>query len=336
MNEPLGSVSTDPFALMAIIRMQSEIAKLGLDLGGVVSHVVDRIQTLTNAEGATVEFAEGEEMVYRGVSGVAEPLLGVRTKREGSLSGLCVDQGKVLRSDDTDNDSRVDMEAYRKVGVRSMVIAPLDHNGTTVGVLKIVSTSTNAFTARDVRVLELMSELIAAAMYHSAKNETNPLYVQATHDSLTGLANRALYYDRLRQRLRLARRHSDSFAVLNIDMDGLKSINDRFGHRAGDAAICETAARISKISRRADAIARLGGDEFGAILADIKTRDGALAVAERLSQEICQPFQFEGHRIPLNASIGTGVFPQDGDEIEALIEAADRSMYVVKRARTSR
>ncbi len=336
MNEPLGSVSTDPFALMAIIRMQSEIAKLGLDLGGVVGHVVDRIQTLTNAEGATVEFAEGEEMVYRGVSGVAEPLLGVRTKREGSLSGLCVDQGKVLRSDDTDNDSRVDMEAYRKVGVRSMVIAPLDHNGTTVGVLKIVSTSTNAFTARDVRVLELMSELIAAAMYHSAKNATNPLYVQATHDSLTGIANRALYYDRLRQRLRLARRHSDSFAILNIDMDGLKSINDRFGHRAGDAAICETAARISKISRRADAIARLGGDEFGAILADIKTRDGALTVAERLSLEICQPFQFEGQRISLNASIGIGVFPQDGDEIEALIEAADRSMYVVKRARSIR
>jgi diguanylate cyclase (GGDEF)-like protein len=336
MKEPQGSISTDPFALMAIIRMQSEIAKLGLNLGGVVSLVVDRIQSLTNAEGAIVEFAEGEEMVFRGVSGVATPLLGFRTKREGSLSGQCVEEGQVLRTDDTDSDSRVDSEVSSKVGLRSMLVAPLDHNGTTVGVLKIVSTSTNAFTARDVRVLELMSELIAAAMYHSAKNETNPLYFQATHDSLTGLANRALFYDRLRQRLRLARRQSDSFAILNIDMDGLKAINDQFGHRAGDAALREIASRISKFARHADTVARVGGDEFGVILSDVKERNGALSAADRVAEDIRQPFQFENRRIPLEASIGFGIFPEDGSEIEALIEAADQSMYAVKRTRVHR
>ncbi len=336
MSEAIGSVSTDPFALMAIIRMQSEIAKLGLDLGGVVSLVVHRVQSMTNAQGAIVEFAEGDDMVYRGVSGLAEPLLGVRTKREGSLSGMCVDQGQVLRSDDTETDSRVDGDPHLKVGVRSMLVVPLNHDGTTVGVLKIVSSTSNAFTARDVRVLELMSELIAAAMYHSVKNETNPLYFQATHDSLTGLANRALFYDRLHQRLRLARRQSDSFAILNLDFDGLKSINDQFGHRTGDAAIRETALRICRISRQADTIARVGGDEFGVILADIKTRDGAWAAAERVAQEIRQPFQFEKHQIALGASIGVGVFPEDGSEIEALIDAADQSMYVIKRTRTGR
>src|SRR6266568_1133573 len=336
MSEAIGSVSTDPFALMAIIRMQSEIAKLGLDLGGVVSLVVHRVQSMTNAQGAIVEFAEGDDMVYRGVSGLAEPLLGVRTKREGSLSGMCVDQAQVLRSDDTETDSRVDGDPHLKVGVRSMLVVPLNHDGTTVGVLKIVSTSTGTFTGRDARVLELMSELIAASMYHSVKNESNPLYFQATHDSLTGLANRALFYDRLHQRLRLARRQSDSFAILNLDFDGLKSINDQFGHRAGDAAIRETAIRICRISRQADTIARVGGDEFGVILADIKTRDGAWAAAERVAQEIGQPFHFENHRLVLGASIGVGIFPEDGSEIEALIDAADQSMYGIKRTRTGR
>lgn len=336
MNEVDNNASTDPYVLREIIRMQTEIAKLGLDLGGVVNQVADRVQSLTSAEGAIVEFAEGEEMVYRGARGVATPLLGVRTKREGSLSGLCVKQGRILRSDDIETDTSVDREAYRKLGLRSMLVAPLDHNGTVVGVLKIVSTSTKAFNPRDVRVLELMSELIAAAMYHCARNEANPLYLQATHDALTGLANRALFYDRLRQRLHLARRQSDSLTILNLDMDGLKRINDQFGHRAGDAAIRETASRITRISRQSDTVARLGGDEFGVILGDVKDRNGAMAVASRLSEEIRLPFQFEDHQLSLDASIGIGVCPEDGTEIEALIEAADQSMYAVKRTRTSR
>lgn len=335
MSDAENSVSSDPYILREIIRMQTEIAKLGLDLGGVVNQVVDRVQALTNAGGAIVEFAEGHEMVYRGVSGVAEPLLGIRTRREGSLSGQCVRQGAILRSDDIETDARVDAEPCRQVGMRSMLIAPLNHNGDVVGVLKIVSTSANAFSTRDARVLEMMSELIAASMYFSARNEANPLYIQATHDSLTGLANRALFYDRLRQHLNLARRESDGFAILNIDMDGLKLINDEFGHRAGDAAIRETACRITKISRRADTVARLGGDEFGVILADVKNRLGALAVADRINEEVRMPYEFEGRNLALDVSIGIAVCPEDGVEVESLIESADQSMYAVKRTRPS-
>lgn len=330
------SASTDPVVLREIIRVQTEIAKLGLDLAGVVNQVVDRVQSLTSAEGAIVEFAEGDEMVYRGASGVAAPLLGIRTARQGSLSGLCVEQGRILWSDDIETDPRVNKDAYKKIPLRTMLVAPLDYEGTTVGVLKIVSTVPDAFTTRDMRVVELMSELIAASMYHSARHEANPLYVLAHHDSLTGLANRALFYDRLRQRLQLARRQTDSVAILNIDMDGLKPINDQFGHRTGDAAIRETAARISRVSRRSDTVARLGGDEFGVILGDVKDRNGALTVADRIADEIRLPFQFEGHKLALDASIGIGISSEDGAEIEELIEAADQSMYAVKRTRTRR
>ena len=329
------SVSTDPYILMEIIKLQTEIARHGLDLSGVVEAVVERIPTFTNAEGAIVEYIEGDEMVYRGASGFARPLLGTRIKRELSLSGLCVRLGQILRSDDILIDSRVDLGPYSDIGVRSMVVAPLKHDGSVVGVLKIVSSSTHAFTVRDVRVLELMSELIAASMYHAARNETNALYQQATHDALTGLANRSLFFDRLRHRTYPGRRQPDPFGILVIDLDGLKRINDSFGHRAGDAAIRETALRISRIPRRTDIVARLGGDEFGVILSEIATRHDLIAIVERISQETDQPFRFEGRSLELTASIGHARYPDDGTDVDSLLEAADRSMYQMKRSRST-
>lgn len=315
--------------------MQTEIAKQGLDLSGVVEAVVDRIPTITNAEGAIVEYTEDDEMVYRGASGFAKPLLGTRVRREGSLSGQCVRLGQVLRSDDIRVDPRVDLAPFQQVGVRSMVVAPLKHDVSVVGVLKIVSTETHAFTARDVRVIELMSELIAAAMYHAARNETSTLYQQATHDALTGLANRTLFFERLRQRISPGRRQLEPLAILLIDMDGLKHVNDNFGHRAGDAAIRETALRISRIPRRSDIVARLGGDEFGVILPEISDTADLLAIIDRISQETDQPFRFEGHTLYLTASIGHARFPDAGTDVDALLEAADRSMYQMKRTRST-
>jgi diguanylate cyclase (GGDEF)-like protein len=336
MTDVQSSVSTDPYILMEIIRLQTEIAKQGLDLSGVVQAVVERIPSFTNAEGAIVEYAEGDEMVYRGASGFAAPLLGTCVKREASLSGLCVRLGQVLRSDDVVLDPRVDAGTYAEVGIRSMVVAPLKHDGSAVGVLKIVSTATHAFTARDVRVLELMSELIAAAMYYAARNETSALYQQATHDSLTGLANRSLFFDRLRHRVSPGRRQLEPLGILIVDMDGLKRINDTCGHRAGDAAIREIALRISRIPRKSDIVARLGGDEFGVILGEISDRSDLLMIVERISQQTDQPFRFEGRIINLTASIGNARFPEDGNDVDALLEAADRSMYKMKRKRSTR
>lgn len=336
MTDVTGSVSTDPYILMEIIRMQTEIAKQGLDLSGVVEAVVNRIPSITNAEGAIVEYTEGDEMVYRGASGFAKPLLGTRVRRDASLSGLCVKAGQVLRSDDIQTDPRVDFGPFQEIGTRSMVVAPLKHNASVVGVLKIISSETHAFTARDVRVLELMSELIAAAMYYAARNETSALYQQATHDALTGLANRNLFFDRLRQRIAVGRRQIEPLAILVLDLDGLKRINDNCGHRAGDAAIRETALRIMRIPRRSDIVARLGGDEFGVILGEISDFGNLLSIVARISQETDQPFRFEGNTLHLTASIGFARFPEDGTDVDALMEAADRSMYKMKRTRTTR
>lgn len=333
---PGGQSISDPAVLLEIINVQTEIAKLGIDLGGVMSLVVERIQTLTGASGAIVELAEGSEMVYRATAGIAQPQLGLRLNAVGSLSGLCIRSGDILCCDDSDTDERVDREACRKVGLRSMVVAPLSHNGTTVGVLKIASPQPHAFAEQEVYILKLMSGLIGAAMFHATKFEASELYHLATHDALTGLANRALFYDRFRQSLAQARRQATRVGILNFDMDGLKPINDHYGHGAGDAAIRETASRISGISRQSDTVARLGGDEFGALLAPIASHDSLSGHIDRIIERIRAPFQFEGRELPLDCSIGVSVFPEDGTEIATLMEVADQRMYEVKKTRKCR
>jgi diguanylate cyclase (GGDEF)-like protein len=316
---------------MAIIEAQTEIAKLGMDLGGMLALVAQRMQTLTRAEGAIVEIVEGDEMVYRAAAGMAGSQLGLRLKRQGSLSGLCVQSGDILECPDSDSDPRVDREACRRVGLRSMVVAPLVFDGSTIGVLKIASPEPNAFAARDIKVVELMTGLIGAAIYKAS--DFSDLYHKATHDPLTGVSNRALFYDRLRQGLLLATRRASALGIVNLDMDGLKPINDRFGHRAGDAAIREIATRLKRVCRQSDTVARLGGDEFGVVLSDVKDRAGVEQHAHRISAEIDAPLQFENQELKLGASLGVAVYPDDGADVPELIDKADQAMYAAKRAR---
>lgn len=327
------STSLSPDILLEVIKTQTEIAKMGLDLGAVMQFVTQQTQKLTTAAGAILELAEGDEMVYRAAAGIAEPQLGLRLKRTGSLSGQCVNEGQILRCDDSEDDPRVDREACRKVGLRSMIVVPLKHNESAVGVLKVVSPSVNAFSDENIQLLGLMSELIASAMFHAAKFESNELYYRATHDCLTGLANRALFFDRLRLCLAQGDRHGDQLGILNIDMDGLKPINDNFGHRAGDAALKEVGARLNAACRKHDTVARVGGDEFGIILTRVSDRNSAKEKCQQLAQKISLPFQFEKQELTLGASIGLAVYPDDGQSVDELIESADQSMYENKRER---
>ncbi len=333
MTAPTAMSTLSPDTLLRIINLQTDIVKLGHDLGSVLSFVAEQLQDLTGAAGAIVELLEADEMVYRAASGMARAQLGLRLGRRGSLSGLCIETSSILECRDCETDDRVDREACRKVGLRSMVVAPLFHNDIVVGVLKIASPRVGFFSDGHVAILRLLSELIAASMFHCARYEADALYHRATHDLLTGLANRALFYDRLRQALALARRQSRPVGILNLDMDGLKAINDTFGHRAGDAVIREFAQRIHRAARESDTVARLGGDEFGVVLSQLEGRDGAARVADRMALEISLPFAFEDVALPIEASIGLALFPEDATELDALVEQADRSMYAVKRSR---
>jgi len=319
--------------LLDVIRTQTDIARLGLDLGGVMALVAERAQSITRAIGAVVELAEDDDMVYRAATGVAERHLGMRLARASSLSGRCIREGTPLYCVDSETDPRVDRDACRRIGLRSMIVMPLRHHDAVVGVLKVLAAQVDAFDTEDLQLLGLMSDLIAAAMFHATRYGSDELFHLATHDGLTGLANRSLFLERLRHCLAQAQRNAAPFGVLNLDMDGLKPINDEYGHRAGDAALRELAQRIRQASRESDTVARLGGDEFGIILSRVSDADGALAHAQRLTQQIDRPFAFEDREIRLGASIGVAVFPHDGAELDVLLERADQAMYRTKRAR---
>ncbi|BBL76460.1 sensor domain-containing diguanylate cyclase [Methylomagnum ishizawai] len=317
--------------LLALIHTQTELIKLGLDLPAIMALATERAQAMTQADGAVIEIAEGHEMVYRAVSGRASNSLGLRLARNASLSGLCVASATALRCDDSDTDPRVDRDACLRIGIRSMVAAPLIHLGQPVGALKVLAAQPGAFGERQLRLLSLVCESLSAAMFHAARYGTEELFRRATTDALTGLANRALFYDRLRHSIAQAKREGRRLGILMLDMDGLKPINDHHGHRVGDAALKEMAKRIAAEARHSDTAARLGGDEFALILAPVETRDCALKAVCRLTERCGQPFNFENQSIRFGASVGVSICPDDGDQPDELIDRADQSMYRSKR-----
>lgn len=153
---------------------------------------------------------------------------------------------------------------------------------------------------------------------------------EASHDSLTGLANRRLFYDRLRQAIRHARRYQSKVGLLFLDLNRFKEINDTHGHHVGDAVLTEVANRLARSVRESDSIARLGGDEFVVLLDKVNGRDDCLAAAIKIERALAEDSSFYGLAIDITASIGQALFPDDGDNEDALIRAADAAMYRIK------
>ncbi len=319
--------------LLEIINLQTEVVQQGVDLGSIMDLVTQRTQDISNAEGASVELIEKKELVYSAASGIAEKFLGLRLDIENSLSGECIRERVPLISNDIEIDDRVNKAACRKIGLKSMIVMPLIFRNDVVGVLKVLSAKVDHFNEDNIRILELMSGVIAAAMFSAMENGESELFYKATHDSLTGISNRSFFYDHLRQKLSQAIRKQESFGIISLDMDGLKDINDNYGHRAGDAAIKEVSVRIKGALRESDIFSRLGGDEFGIIVTTLLEQNDLRLLIGRIDREITKPFEFEGQRINLSASIGYALFSEDGIDIDVLIEKADKSMYRVKRER---
>jgi diguanylate cyclase (GGDEF)-like protein len=179
--------------------------------------------------------------------------------------------------------------------------------------------------------------LLASSLNHLregiARREREILRL-AYEDPLTGLPNRSLLMDRLQQGLRNAARRSEPLAVMVLDLDRFKEINDMLGHVAGDAVLKQVATRLQAVLRESDTVARLGGDEFAIVL---PTADAELVrlVARRIALALREPVEFEGQPLDVAASIGSAIFPQHGEDAGTLIRHADLAMYVAKRNNTA-
>jgi len=164
------------------------------------------------------------------------------------------------------------------------------------------------------------------------KAHTDALEYQALHDALTGLPNRSLFGDRLRQALLSARRNQRMFGVLLLDLDRFKDINDALGHDRGDSLLQEVTARLRGVLRATDTIARLGGDEFAVLTTDAKHPDDVVSTARKILASLEGPFAIGDQMVETGASIGIALYPVHGDDPGTLLRRADVAMYVAKRS----
>ncbi len=326
MNNPASFEKLQPAQLVDVILTQSDIVRLGPDIGAVMTLVAERAVLLTSGDGAAVELLEGDDMVYRAASGIAWAQLGLRLKAGSSLSGYCVRSGQIVNCPDVEDDPRVDLAACRRIGLRSMIVVPLKHEGVAVGVLKVMSKHRAAFGADEQLVLELLSELVASVMFHAGRATAgqgeNELRRLVTRDLLTGLPNRALLYDLLRKRCAEAARHGEHCGVLRLTLQHYRSIHASQGRRGADAALIEVARRLEGALRDGDTAVRKGEAEFAVLMNRVAGPADIPLAIERYRHCLAEPFVWDGVSHSLAVSIGHALFPEQGSTPEALVEQA--------------
>ena len=177
------------------------------------------------------------------------------------------------------------------------------------------------------------TEIIAVSRDISERRRAEEqIEYQAYHDALTGLPNRLLFRDRLTIALAHAKRQQTPLAVMFLDLDRFKYVNDTLGHSLGDEMLRAIAARLKAVLREGDTIARMGGDEFTVLLSDLHSPEDAAKIAQKILETVAYPISVEGHELYVTTSIGIALFPNDGDSAESLLKNADSAMYRAKEA----
>ena len=196
-------------------------------------------------------------------------------------------------------------------GAKDFISKPLD----------LMETKTRIHNMLEVRLL-----------YKQLEHSSRALESLALHDALTGLPNRRLLVDRLSLAIAHARRNKRAMAVMYLDLDGFKQINDTLGHDAGDTLLGMVAARLVAAVRQEDTVARLGGDEFVIALWELNHADDVVKLVSKIIQAVSQPYSIQGCGVDVTASVGVSVYPVHGDNVETLLKSADLALYEAKRA----
>jgi diguanylate cyclase (GGDEF)-like protein len=253
------------------------------------------------------------------------------------LSGTAFRTQQPCLSNDYPTDPRV--TAFHAIvqgdGARSGAAFPLIIRGQAVGVMIYMSTEPDTFTPEFAGLLQRLADNVSFALenFERADEKTKAderIEYLASHDSLTKLPNRDMFNELLRHAIEGASRHQRSLALLFIDLDRFKVINDSLGHDAGDMLLLEVANRLRSVLRASDVVARLGGDEFVVLLEETAERNDVERIAGLLLSALGRPTQLSGHECHATASIGIAMYPSDGLDAQTLTKNADMAMYLAK------
>ena len=248
----------------------------------------------------------------------------------GSFGAACY-TGEIVITEDIATDPL--WEDYRQLvlphGLRACWSIPIPSNEARVlGSFAIYHDQPCRPSVRDLEFMDMAARLASVAIAHCML--TDQLSHQAQHDALTGLPNRVLFQDRLRQALAQAERKQQQVAVLYMDLDRFKHVNDTLGHSSGDALLRQAAGRLEACVRKSDTLARLGGDEFVVVVTELNDAQDAMRVATKLIEALRVPFQVDGHELFVSVSLGISIYPDDGLTGEILMANADAAMYRAK------
>jgi diguanylate cyclase (GGDEF)-like protein len=236
-----------------------------------------------------------------------------------------------------DVDARAEWDRLWVGGQRFQSFRVLMRTNADIAVIRIPSWWTPAHTTAVFGVGLAVTLAFAAwviLLLRRVKQKTKELSLSeerfrnlAHHDALTGAPNRALFHDRATIALEHAKRQGNRVGLLLLDLDHFKPINDNFGHEAGDRVLCAVASRALATVRRSDTVARLGGDEFAVLVSDLRHGAEALIIGAKVLHAVCQPISFGLQELPVSASVGVAVYPDDGQDIVELLRNADAAMY---------
>lgn len=319
-------------AMQAALYAISEAAHSAEDLLGLFGHIHQIVGELLPAINFFVALydAQRDELSFPYYVDQHDAAPAPRKLDSGTLSGEVIRTGQALL---VTPDTRVLLPE----GIAPTIgTDPLDWLGVplisqqrVLGALVVQSYSGDVrYTDEDKVLLQFVSTQVAAAI--ERKQTQTWLQYLARHDPLTGLPNRELFHDRLQTALTRARREQGRMALLYIDLDRFKQVNDGLGHATGDLLLRDVGARLQQCVRESDTVGRIGGDEFVVLLPTIDALDDASLVAEKIRHALSRPFEIEGHQIQISSSIGISVHPEQGDEKQQLIQHADRAMYGAK------
>jgi diguanylate cyclase (GGDEF)-like protein len=343
---------------LKVVSEMGRVITASLDMDEVVRSAQRGLSGLMDVTGFTLVLYDEQlkrlEFQQIEVSGERLPPLTVPADSPDSFAAWVVAHRQPLRLDNAD------LEYSRYIGspklafslhTVSVIYAPILFGDKVVGAVGVQSPRPSAYDDEDVRLILSLGAFIAVAVENSRTHaELRRVYGDlrkekdaleqlsqkmsriANHDGLTELPNRLLLGEILETQLAQAVRSGKPLAVLFLDLDDFKPINDRFGHQTGDIALTEAAARLKRGLRSSDVVARVGGDEFIAVLPEAGDAASVALVAEKLGEAIAEPLSLNGESCRIGVSIGIAVFPKDAGTVDELIRCADSAMYRAKRS----
>ena len=329
------------------------IAEHAGDTASFLDETTVTVMELTRATGAVVLIA-GEAMALQvaAARGQMAQVDGAAFAGGETLARASLCSHSTLHSDATDGDARIRGDARAERALHSLIATPLRYGDEVLGILEVCSSVCQAFDEVDERGVAMIGNALGSALgrqmalednarllaqvqasLHATEAKARKYQDAALYDDLTGLPNRPHFLARLEEACREYQGRPDCFAVLFLDLDDFKTVNDLHGHATGDAVLSATADALTSCLREADLVARMGGDEFVVLLT--RLRHGchdAPAIASNILAALGKPRNIDGVELSIEASVGW--VPHDGElDAAAVVAAADAAMYLHKRAR---